>query len=383
MLQSSRGDSGMRSPVRELEARLTQAKTAGECLNALLELASLHAAEFRNREGLRNAREALNIARARKDTVSIGRALAAATLCHYQRGDYLSTVATGLDAVEAYADTDLPGRSSALQSIALALHCVKAPELAQVTAERAVADARQAQDAMREASARTVLGVILSERGLHKSARREFRGAGALYRREGDTLRLKKATANIGHTYRHQGESLAAAGKQGAANFQWKQARRIYEIALGIEASAADDAIVLGALAECECRLGRLDAAHDFIEAALACRLDTPIIMAPCHLWHARILLAQGDLRGAERACERAREGAQRMEHGDVLAACLTMLSQLNDLQGRFETAHDLERRALEVTLEREAALAAVREQLASLWERYSMPAATGIAHAA
>lgn len=373
----------MRSPVRELEARLTQSKTAGECLNALLELASLHAAEFRNREGLRNAREALNIARARKDTVSIGRALAAATLCHYQRGDYLSAVATGLDAVEAYADTDLPGRSSALQSIALALHCVKAPELAEVTAERAVEDARRAHDAMREASARSVLGVILSESGRHKAARRQFRGAGALYRREGDTLRLKKATANIGHTYRHQGEALAAAGKQGAANFQWKQARRVYEIALAIEAHEADDAIVLGALAECECRLGRLEPAQRAIEAALAKPLDSPMITGPCHLWHARILLARGDVKGAERACERAREGAQRMEHGDLLAACLTMHSQLNDLLGRFETAHDLEKRAREVTLEREAALAAVRAQLASLWDRYSLPAATGVARAA
>ena len=49
----------MRSPVRELEARVHQAKTAGECLAALLDLANLHAAEFRNREGLRSAREAV------------------------------------------------------------------------------------------------------------------------------------------------------------------------------------------------------------------------------------------------------------------------------------------------------------------------------------
>src|SRR5881628_1584609 len=85
---STPGGTAMRSPVRELEARFTQAKSAGECLAALLDLASLHAAEFRNLEGLRSARQALNIARARRDTVAVGRALAAATLCHYQRGDY-------------------------------------------------------------------------------------------------------------------------------------------------------------------------------------------------------------------------------------------------------------------------------------------------------
>ena len=364
----------MRSPVRDLEAKLTQAKTAGECLAALLDLASLHAAEFRNREGLRNAREALNIARARRDTVSIGQALASATVCHYQRGDYLAAVATGLDAVAAYSDTDLPGRSSALQSIALALHCVNDGELAQVTARRAVDDAREAGDGIREANARSVLGVILCERGQHKPARREFRAAGALYRSSGDIIRLKKATANIGHTYRHQAAALQAAGKDNAAAAQWKLARRVYQIALALRATEADDAIVLGALAECECRLGRLDAARTQIEQALSKPVDSAIIRAPCHLWHARVLKGLGDLKGAERACVRARDAAQQMEHGGILAECLRVQSELNDLQGRFETAQDLEKRAREVTLERDAALTELRRQLASLWESHAVP---------
>jgi tetratricopeptide (TPR) repeat protein len=363
----------MRSPVRDLEARLTQAKSAGECLAALLDLANLHAAEFRNREGLRSAREALNIARARRDTVAIGRALAAATLCHYQRGDYLSAVATGLDAVAAYADADRPGRSSALQSIALALHCVKASELADVTARRAVADAVEARDGLREGHARSVLGVILAESGRQREARREFRSAAALYRRDGDALCLKKATANIGHTYRYQGNAEADSGRGGLAQMRWRQARRVYETALLSLTTEADDAIVLGALAECECRLGELPQALAHVEAALARTLDMPVIEAPCHVWHARILQATGDLKGAERACERAREAAQRLEHGDVLATCLQLQSHLNDLQGRFETAQDLERRAKEVALERDAALGQVRQQLGALWARYSI----------
>jgi tetratricopeptide (TPR) repeat protein len=363
----------MRSPVRDLEARLQQAKSAGECLGALLDLANLHAAEFRNREGLRSAREALNIARARRDTVAIGRALAAATLCHYQRGDYLSAVATGLDAVEAYADADRPGRSSALQSIALALHSVRATELAEVTARRAVADAVEAGDGLREAHARSVLGVILADGGAHRDGRREFRRAAALYRREGDEVRLKKATANIGHTYRYQGNAEVENGRTGLAQMRWKQARRVYETALRWPTTQADDAIVLGALAECECRMQETTEALAHVEAALARTNDMPIIEAPCHLWHARILQATGDLKGAERACERAREAAQRIEHGEAMATCLQLQSHLNDLQGRFETAQDLERRAKEVALERDAALGQVRAQLATLWERYSI----------
>jgi len=364
----------MRSPVRELEAKIHQATTAGECLAALLDLASLHAAEFRNREGLRSAREALNIARARNDAAAIGRALAAATLCHYQRGDYVSAVATGLDAVAAYADNDRPGRSSALQSIALALHCVNASELAEVTAEQAVDDAVASADAIREANARSVLGVILADRGRPREARRQFRTAAARYHAAGDEIRMKKATSNIGHTYRYQGNAEALAGKSGLAAMRWKQARRVYETALRTATTAADDAIVMGAIAECECRLGELESARQHVEEALALAVHVPMIEAPCHLCHARVLHAQGDLKAAERATERARDAALRLEHGEVLATCLQLQSQLNDLQGRFETAQDLERRAKEVTLEREAELGRMREELALVWERYSMP---------
>ena len=373
----------MRPPIRELEARLIQAKSAAECLGALLDLADAHAAEFRNLEGLRKAREALNIARTHRDPVSIGRALAAATLCHYQRGDYLSAIATGLDAVDACTEADPAGRSSALQSLALSLHCVKSTDLAQSTATQAVADAKRAKDVLREASARSVLGAVLSDRGAHKQARREFRGAAAAYRRAGDTHRMLKATSNIGHAYRHHAEALATAGQNAVAKFQWKQARRIYDIVLGLAPPPADHAIALGAIAECECRIGNLDAAQAAIDAALALGVDTPAIKAPCHLWHARILIALGDLKGAERAAEEACIAAQKLEHGDVLASCLQLLSTLNDKQGRFETAQDLERRAQEVTLEREAALAAIRTQLAAVWELDALPRGRGQARAA
>ena len=131
----------MKNQVRELEARLIQGKSAVECLAVLLSLADLHAATFRNREGLRCAREALNIARARNDKISAARAFAVALRCHHQRGDYAAAVAAGLDAVEAFGEADLPGRSSALQGVARALVAVEAFDLADDVAQRAAADA--------------------------------------------------------------------------------------------------------------------------------------------------------------------------------------------------------------------------------------------------
>ena len=113
---------------RELERRFIQATSAGECLATLLDIANHHAASFQNLQGLRAAREALDIARVRGDSLAVGRALRTATLCHYQPGDYVAAVATGLHAVEAYAYGDLLGRFACACSIALALFKVQSTD---------------------------------------------------------------------------------------------------------------------------------------------------------------------------------------------------------------------------------------------------------------
>ena len=108
--------SGMVSPsednvnnsIRELEARLIQGKSAVECLAVLISLAELHAATHRNREGLRCAREALNIARARNDKISAARALPHISRqeltwrLHFVMGA-LSYTAAGTDALRIYS----------------------------------------------------------------------------------------------------------------------------------------------------------------------------------------------------------------------------------------------------------------------------------------
>ena len=96
------------------------------------------------------------------------------------------------------------------------------------------------------------------------------------------------------------------------------------------------------------------------------------MILAPCHLWESHVLKAMGETKAAESACERACHAAEQLEQGDMLAVCLHAQSQLADLQGRFETASDLEKRARDVGAERAAQLARVRELLAPLWNRYT-----------
>ncbi|HET7731229.1 MAG TPA: tetratricopeptide repeat protein [Usitatibacter sp.] len=361
----------MTPPVHDIEKRLLQPAGAGDRVAALLELAAAHASAFRSKEGLRAAREALVAARAQGDGVSVGHALSIATVCHFQRSDYVAAVATGLDAVEAYAEDDVCGRSNALQSIALALFNVGAHDVASTAALRAIRDANACGEPGREAAARSVLGLILNQREEFNAARREFRQAAAIHRREGDLVKLKKSTINLAHTYRYQGHKAARGGAAPQARFYWTQACRVYRIALDTGNAPPDDAIILGSLAECELRLGRTGQALAASTRALQQGVECPMILAPCLLWHGEVLQALGQLKAAERACEQACHAADRLEHDEIHVRARHMLSKLCDLQGRFQDAADHERRSLELAADRAAFLARVREDLEPLWTPY------------
>ncbi len=331
----------MGASARELEARLLQASEEEGRLAILLELARAHGAAFRNREGLRAAREALSIARRRGDALAIGRALSTATLCHYQRGDYVAAVATGLDAVAAYADGDLVGRSRALQSIALALFSVDAFAAAESAARRAVDDARAGMDAEREAYASNVLGYVTCDRGHFNEARRLFRFAARYFRLSGDVLRLKKSISYLGHAYRRQGNSLERDGHMGQARIEWGRAVSVYKIALGVADHEADDAFIVGEMAECQCRLGKFQDAYATIARAIAIArsVNNVQVLANCHLWEGHILQGMGELEAAERAFDRAVKAAGPLEYDAVLPNALRALAAVLSLRGEGERA--------------------------------------------
>lgn len=371
-------EDNVNNQVRELEARLIQGKSAVECLAILISLADLHAAAFRNREGLRCAREALNIARARNDRISAARAFAVAMRCHHQRGDYAAAVAAGLDAVEAFGERDLPGRSTALQGVAQALLAVEALDLADDVAQRAAADAAASGNPAVDAGARTVLGTLLTIGERFDEARRYFREAGAIQRRLGDTLQLKRSAANIAHGYLRQANDANQQGDAPRARLLWRQAIRVFRVTVATGYSPVEDALAQAGIAECE---WRLDNPNEALAAALgglvfANPSRSPLALAHCHLWESHALRDLGKLDAARRACESARAAAEQLEHDCILADCLKAESRLNDLAGRFESAHDLEMRAECVVIEREAFLARIRDEVALIWSRQAVPEA-------
>ena len=359
----------MKASVRELNGRQTQDEATK--LAALLDLARDHAAAFRNREGLQAAREALNLARRRHDSFAEGRALGFATLCHFQRSDHVAAVATGLDAIDVNP-ADALGRSRALQTVALALTSLEAYDHALPMAQKAVAEAIESEDAEREALSRAVLGMILTEIGQFEAARRQFRSAAQHHRTAADVIRLKKVTANLGHTYRKQGAAEERAGHASQARLYWTQALRIYRLAFGAARHDAEDAIVLGSIAECECRVGKVDAAYADVEHGLmlARKTDNAAVIANCHLWEGHILEAMKEHDDAERAFERACEAAGSLEPSKIQASALHALAALVAARGHSARAAEIEARGHKAAEERIEHLAQIRAQLGSLWNR-------------
>jgi tetratricopeptide (TPR) repeat protein len=360
---------GMKASVRELNGRQTQDDAAK--LTALLDLARDHAAAFRNREGLQAAREALNLARRRHDSFAEGRALGFATLCHFQRSDHVAAVATGLDAIDVHPG-DALGRSRALQTVALALASLEAYDHALPMAEKAVAEAIESEDPEREALSRAVLGLILCETGQYEAARRQYRSAALHHKTAADVIRLKKVTANLGHTYRKQGAAEERAGHPAQARLYWTQALRIYRLAFAAARHDCDDAIVLGSIAECECRVGRIDAAYADVAhgLTLARKTDNAVVRANCHLWEGHILEAMREHDSAERAFERACEAAGSLEPSKIQACALHALAALVAARGQTARAAEIEARGHKAAEARIEHLAQIRAQLGSLWNR-------------
>jgi tetratricopeptide (TPR) repeat protein len=240
-------------------------------------------------------------------------------------------------------------------------------------AERAADDAHIGGDAVAEAGARTIWGEILTQRDRFAAARRQFREAGIIQRRLGDKIMLKCCAASIAQGYRTQANEARKNGDIARARLLWRQAIRVYRVAIATGVSCAEDALAYACIAECECRLQQPEAAlaavRDGLE--LATQSSSPLVLAHCHLWESHALKALGKVEAARRACECARNAAEQLDHDAILVECLKAESMLNDLSGRFESAQDLEMRAERVNIENEAFFSRLRDELAQLWIRH------------
>jgi tetratricopeptide (TPR) repeat protein len=360
----------LRKGVRAIEMRLLQPANDADRVGALIELGTLCANQGQERDGLRAAREAFEMASQAADPEAVGRALALATRCHFQRRDYLATVASGIDALTSFGDRDPAERSGVLAVLARALLAVEDYDHALSAAANAVRLA--AGDAAAEAAAREAYGTVIADRGRGYDAREELRRAGALYRRLDDRAGLKRIAAEVGHTYRQQANAAQGAGKAQQARLQWRHAARVYRTGLAFEQVAALDAAIHAGLAECELWMGDLDGAyeHSGRAVALAEEAAAPSTIGRARLVESRALQAMGRLQAAERACAHAVTAAENARDEPLLMECLRTHARLLDQLGRFQGGADAEGRARRIQVQRKAMLERLRVELLPLLRR-------------
>jgi len=357
--------------VRESEVSPIDPAEA-EKLRELLQQATGFATAFEPRSGLRAASEALQLARRVGDARSEAQALAVATLCHYHRGDYVSAVATGLDACATFSEINLAGRSHVLQSVALAFFSVGEYRRAEEAARSAIRCASFDGDAAQVGAASNILGYVLADSGHFDDALAAFRRARNIYRKRGDDIRVKKTASNAGHAWRKRGHALAATHDDEARRC-WLRAMRYYRSALRIGRSRLDDAIILGSLGECALRLDRVHEALAHLQAAAqrTHSKDAPRIVAHVDLRRGETERALHRWLEAERYLLRALEASEPLENDELPVECRIALAQLADDRGDGEAARRWRDEARRIRDERREALAGFRREMRPLWDHF------------
>ena len=339
---------------------------------ALREGAAL-ASTFESRNALRSVGEALRLARRLRDPRAEAQSLVLATQCHYQRGDYVAAVATGLDACATYSDNDLEGRSHVFHSVALAFFSVAELRRAEAAARRAIRYASDEHESLAEATARSTLAYVLCDSGQFDEALLELRRARARFRKLGDELRVKKATSNAGHVWRKRGIAFAAERDADAARRGWQKAMRYYRAALNIGRSRLDDAIILGSLGESALRLGRFHEAIAHLDAAaeLTGPRDAARIVGHIALRRGQAEHALNRGAAAERHLRLALEQADALGNDDLASEARAALAQLCDDRGEGAQAREWRDERLRQIEARREALAGFRRQMRPLWDDF------------
>jgi tetratricopeptide (TPR) repeat protein len=321
---------------------------------------------------LRAVAEALRLARKLGDRRSEAQSLSIATTCHYLRGDYVSAVATGIDACATFPSNDIAGRSYALQGVALAFFSVSDYVRARGACERAILYGTIEGEPGREASARNVLGYVLAESGHHEEALAEFRLARKHFRKLGDAVRAKKMSYNMGHTWSRRGDEFAARDP-GAAKDCWRRAMRFYRAALATAPSRLDDAISLSGLGKCALELEQPRQALEFLERASnhLARRDPPRIVSNIACWRGRAESSLGKFAQAEHHLLQALKRADELENDDHGVKCREAMADLAERRGQPADARQWRAEAEARRSQQRESLDKFRREMGPLWDGF------------
>jgi len=343
----------------------------------LCELAAAYARAGLPYKGLEAVKEALKLTQSQPMPQEQAEAMNAASMCHYFRGDYLMSIASGLDAYQGFARAESFIRMGhTLATIAAACREIKAEDLAIEALNGCLNIADRTGDIFLEARSRNMLGMVYGDVGRFDEADAELIKSRDCLAKMNETAHLPKVVANLAGILKQRADAAKASGahEKGAALLT----QAIAVLAEGVDVAKTDDnayeiADKMSLLAEYQHLAGNHAMAAPIVREALemARRLKHPQIIIETHLGLGRILQAQHHHRDAEIEFRRALELAREAEIRDLQMQAHRSLSKCRLVQGeeRDAASHEMQAEALqaEICHSHHEAQREVRE----LWVRY------------
>ncbi len=366
--------------IAQLKERLTNLPIGHEPrerATLLCELAVAYARAGLPHEGLEAVKEALKLAQSCPMPQEQAEAMNAASMCHYFRGDYLMSIASGLDAYQGFSrEGNFVRMGHSLATIAAACKEIKASDLAIEALNGCVNIAGRTGDVFLEARSRNMLGMVFGDVGRFDQADAELIQSRACLAKLNETSHLPKVVANLAGILKQRADAALAAGLRDAGAALLAEAIKV--LSDGVEIAKTDNnfyeiADKMTLLAEYRHLAGEQPIALNLVNEALALarELKHPQIIIEAHLGLGRILLALGNHSGAEQELRRALELAREAEAHELqmqthrcLADCHRRLNQELDANSHDTQADQLH---AEISHSHREAQREVRE----LWNRY------------
>lgn len=339
MQRESPNTSGNPTKADLLQRRVDEALDDPARLAALLALARHYAEAADGVRGLAAASQARTLAMALKDPVALSHALNSASVSHYHRSDYLSAVATAMDALDyAVRIGDRLEIAGSHATIGIALFALGDVDMANQIAARGLAlcggDATLLEPRVRLIRLQATLAYVGGD----------LPGSEALFAQcvklaEGSTkAQLASCLGNWGIALLREGEKLAALGE--SPGLVLARAREHLHAAMRIAEEdgdalvAADRVCTLGGVALIE---GRFDEAEKLLCEALerSRAMDYVRTLVVTSLYLGRLYLRRGDAERAVVLLTNAVAHARRGATEDLLIQTKTQLAEALEQDGK------------------------------------------------
>jgi tetratricopeptide (TPR) repeat protein len=364
------GPAGPIARVDALQRAVDNAEDPRARLAALLALARHYAEASDGVRGLETSMQARALAMDAGDYAALSHALGSASISHYHRSDYLSAVATAMDAWECgrRAENELEIASS-FGTIGLSLFALGVLDLAHQVTDLGL-EFCAAEPELQEQRIRLLRlkGALLYTAGSLAEAEKLFAEATALGRKS-SKAQLSMSLGNWGIMLLREGERLVDAGEPAAGVLARARERLQSAVEVALEDGdvlvATDRFCMVGGVAMLE---GHLDEAEQLLREALERARELNYVRANvlASIYLGRLNLMRDDAKEATAHFRHAVSLARKGTTGDMLIQAMALLADTlekhGDAAGAAEQRAEIEQIRRNNTVDRTRAAKDARE---------------------